>query len=91
MNWFILAKKWFDKVNGNTYHTVKVIDLETGETIIKTPITYGYGDHWMQTAYEELVKLGLVDKADRFNHELNRQRFITEVIDVSRKRDLTNV
>ena len=85
---FILGKKWFDKVNGNTYHTVKIVDLDSGETIVKTERAYGYGDHWKQTAYEELTKLGLVLKEDRFNHELNRERFIYEVVDVPRRRDL---
>ena len=86
---FILGKRWFDKINGNTYHSVKIIDLSNGETIIKTDRVYGYGEHWKQTAYEELTKLDLVKKEDRFNHELNRSRFIYECIDVSKKGDLT--
>lgn len=85
---FILGKKWFDKVNGNTYHSVKIVDLESGETIVRTPRTYGYGEQYVQTAYEELTKLGLVEKVDRWNHELNRERFIIECVDVPRKRDL---
>lgn len=81
--------KWFDKVNGNTYHTVVITDLDTNETIYKSPhIVYGYGDQYQHSAYDELKKIGLVKEEDRFNHELNRKRFIYRVIDVNRKKDL---
>lgn len=88
MHFLIVGKRWFQKTYGNTYHTVKIIDLESGKTIVDTPRTYGYGEHWKQTAYEELTKLGLVEKKDRFNHALNQERFICEVLDVPRQRDL---
>ena len=54
------ARKWFDKVNGNTYHTVK-ISIENGgetETLKTNGLVYGYGDHWRQTACELLEKAG---------------------------------
>lgn len=81
--------KWFDKVNGNTYHTIMITDLKTGQIIHKSPhLVYGYGEQWQQTAYDELKKKGLVKEEDRFNHELNRKRFIYRVTDVNRKKDL---
>uniref|UniRef100_A0A6M3K566 Uncharacterized protein n=1 Tax=viral metagenome TaxID=1070528 RepID=A0A6M3K566_9ZZZZ len=43
--------KWFDKVNGNTYHSVRVTRLRDGKTITtKTPYQYGYGEQYRQTA-----------------------------------------
>jgi hypothetical protein len=81
--------RWFDKVNGNTYHTILVTDLDTGEEIYRSPhMEYGYGEQWQHTAYQELTKKGLVKEEDRFNHELNRKRFLYRVTDVTRKKDL---
>ena len=43
------AKKWFDKVNGNTYHACKITRTRDGETLA-CPYEYGYGDQYRQTA-----------------------------------------
>lgn len=81
--------RWFDKVNGNTYHTVVITDLNSGEVIYKSPdLVYGYGEQWRHTAYDELKKKGLVKEEDRTNHELNRKRFIYRQTDVTRQKDL---
>ena len=41
------AVKWFDKVNGNTYHSVKIIRCEDGKQIVNKPsYVYGYEDHY---------------------------------------------
>ena len=56
----VQARKWFDRVNGNTYHAVK-ISIENGgeaETLKTNGLVYGYGDHWQQTACELLEKAG---------------------------------
>ena len=45
------AYRWFDKANGNTYHSVRVTRVKDGETIVHA-WTYGYGDHYRQTALE---------------------------------------
>jgi hypothetical protein len=44
----ILGRKWFDKVNGNTYNTAQI--MVNGETVGKTPFQYGYGDFYLQAA-----------------------------------------
>lgn len=54
----IIGRKWFNKVNGNTYHTVEI--QLNGEFFCKSKMTYGYGDHWRQTALELLQDKGLV-------------------------------
>jgi hypothetical protein len=51
-------------------------------------MTYGYGDAWKQTGYDELKKLGLVKEKDRFDHKLNRKRFIFVDAGFGLKRDL---
>ena len=89
MNKYVIeGKLWFDKINGNTYHSVNIIDVNKNESIINIPMTYGYGEQWKHTAYDELIKLKLVKDKDRFNHELNSKRFIYIVSDVNRKKDL---
>ena len=81
--------RWFDRVNGNTYHSVIITDLKSGKEVYRSPhAIYGYGDQWQHTGYDELKKLGLTKEEDRFNHELNHKRFIYRVTDVNRKKDL---
>lgn len=60
----IIAKRWFDRIYGNTYHSVDVVKI-TGEgkcykeeIIGREPFAYGYGDGYLQTAHELLVKAG---------------------------------
>ena len=52
----IIGKRWFDKVNGNTYHTSQV--MINGVTVHRTPYAYGYGDQYMQSASEWLEANG---------------------------------
>ena len=46
------AVKWWDKVNGNTYHSVRVTRVSDGKTIVglHAPYEYGYGDQYRYTA-----------------------------------------
>lgn len=55
------AVKWFDKVNGNTYHSVRVTRCKDGVTIAH-PFTYGYGEHYQYTALEVMLKAGWLPK-----------------------------
>ena len=48
IKYVIHAKKWFDKVNGNTYHSVRVLDT-VRQLQLKVPFQYGYGDHYRTT------------------------------------------
>ena len=45
------AIRWFDRVNDNTYHSVRVTRVRDGKTITHG-ITYGYSDQYRQTALE---------------------------------------
>jgi len=48
------GQRWFDRVNGNTYHSVKITRLKDNKTIY-CPFQYGYDDHYKQTALEAMA------------------------------------
>ena len=48
------AVKWFEKVNGNTYHSVRVTRCKDGKVIVGE-YQYGYGEHYRQTALEVMT------------------------------------
>jgi hypothetical protein len=51
------AVRWFDKMNGNTYHSVQITRVLDGNTIY-CPYQYGYGEQYRHTALVEMVKNG---------------------------------
>lgn len=51
MTYFVYGKKWFDKVNGNTYCNAKIMD-ENGDTIHYIGYQYGYGNYYWQASKE---------------------------------------
>lgn len=53
--------KWFDKINGNTYHSVRVTRCKDNKTIA-SPFTYGYGEAYRNTALLEMLKSGWLPK-----------------------------
>lgn len=75
----VIAKRWFDEINGNTYHSVKITDLETGKVYIVGK-TYGYGSHYEYTAINKLIAEGFDAKYRYCNYE----SIIWEVIDVKK-------
>lgn len=63
----IQAKEWFDKVNGNSYFSAEVT-VNFGlkdERRITIPFQYGYGDHYLDVATNEMVKQGLLPERDK--------------------------
>lgn len=52
-NVFIIGRRWFDRANGNTYHTAEV--QVNGEFIGKSRMTYGYDEQYVQTGKEILL------------------------------------
>jgi len=54
------AVKWFDKVNGNTYHSVRITRCKDGKVIVGQ-FQYGYGEQYRHTAISEMVKNNWVD------------------------------
>ena len=65
----IIGKKWFDRVNGNTYNSV-VVTVNHGlksEFSFSLPITYGYGEYYVQRTIEFLVSIGAVESYYHFH------------------------
>ena len=85
-NYVFLVKKWFDKANGNTYHSVKYHDFDTGKSIT-SGMVYGYDDHYKQTAYEMMVEHGY--STDQSPQEFWKNNSVyCHVVEVPRRRDL---
>lgn len=74
----VIARRWFQKSNGNTYHTAELI-LDNGTTI-KSPRAYGYGDHWKATTRELAAQHNLTVHT--------KTLWDAVVLDVKRKKDL---
>jgi len=64
------AVKWFDRANGNTYHSVNITRCSDGE-VIKGKFQYGYGDHYQQTALEKMEENNWIPKKDIYSYERN--------------------
>ena len=65
------AVRWFDKVNGNTYHSVRITKVSTGETIVghHPPYQYGYEEAYRQTALETMIDKKWLPVKYRGRHE----------------------
>lgn len=46
--------RWFDRVNGNTYHSVRIIRSSDGKTIA-CQFQYGYGEQYKSTALTAML------------------------------------
>jgi hypothetical protein len=62
----VYGARWFDKVNGNTYHSSRIVRTEDGAVIV-APFQYGYGDHYKQTALGAILRHGWLP--DKYNDE----------------------
>jgi hypothetical protein len=92
----IEGRRWFQKTYGNTYHSVRI--FEDGVMIALLRFQYGYGDHFLQTAFEWLGNNGhpeLLEKNENGSPKHYGTQYLREVmkssysvIDVERKKDL---
>ena len=89
LKYIVEGFKWFDKINGNTYHSVNIINAETKDLIYQSGLTYGYGEQWRHTAIDGLIKMGLFAEKDRHNHDLIRDIFYFTCQENCLKRDLS--
>lgn len=58
----VTAKEWFDKVNGNSYFSARIV-LNYGmpdEKTVTLPFQYGYGDHYKSETFNELMRAGII-------------------------------
>lgn len=94
------AHKWFDRVNGNTYHSVAV--FVDGRLVGVNPFEYGYGDQYLVTAHKILQKADVFPETGEWlpsgmakdysvfrSYMLEHPRkFVVLVVDVPNRRDL---
>ena len=59
IKYIVNGARWFDKVNGNTYHSVRVTRCEDNATIADM-MQYGYDDAYRQTALKLMLKNGWI-------------------------------
>jgi len=83
----LMVRKWYDKKNGNTYHSVRGIRPRVSESRrdMSSGITYGYGDSWVET-WQRVTGESL--NAIRQSMRDFPQEWIIDIVDVSRKGDL---
>jgi hypothetical protein len=91
----ILGRRWFNKVNGNTYFSA--VGLINGEEKARIDFRCGCKNQYVYEIGEELCKNGIV-KLKKYNAgdhgplwihcRDNDIVFYTDVVDVSRKKDL---
>lgn len=86
----VVARRWFQRTYGNTYHSVQV--TVNGSVIGYVPFTYGYGSQWEQTAIE-LLKAKFPEYGGEFSWPRMRAEklgdsYFSTVCDVQRKKDL---
>lgn len=55
-------RRWFDKINGNSYFSVMVQlpQDDDAETLIYIPFQYGYGSHPEWQTVQELISVGIL-------------------------------
>lgn len=53
----VIAVKWFDKVDGNTYHSVRCVRHKDNAVVVGY-FRYGYGEHYKQTALDAMYDAG---------------------------------
>ena len=76
-----IIKLWFDKANGNTYHSVQIQVL--GKTL-HSGKTYGYGNQ-----YEETLKQMIQDfSATHYNNELGLKNLNAIILYVNTSKEL---
>lgn len=87
----IIGKRWFERTNGNTYHSVDV--YVNNEQVEYVPFKYGYERQYEQTALEILRKhYELPKEMDKYASLWHLKELgisvLNDVTDVPRKKDL---
>lgn len=92
----IEGRRWFQRTYGNTYHSVRI--FANGEQVAYLPYQYGYGEQFLQTAWEWLGANGFPELLEKYpngcwkNYGTAYLREVLHgtysVIDVDRKSEL---
>ena len=92
----IIGRRWFDRINGNTYFSA--VGIINGNEVVKIPFEYGYGDHYSDRIFTEMEKKGYLPDVEHYSNGGSERLWqycerkgitkYTSVSDVSRKKDL---
>lgn len=91
----VIAKKWFDRVNGNTYHSVRCVRCRDNAVVVGQ-FQYGYGEHYKQTALSVMAEAKWLPKGYRdgsgdshalFHYERENNYPILWIVSAGLKRD----
>jgi hypothetical protein len=87
-NIHIVARRWFQRGAGNTYHSVRI--YRGGEELAYLPFSYGYGEQWLQTAIDWLRANGHAPADAEYGTLYLRETLggTYHVTDETRRRDL---
>jgi len=95
-NLTIIGRRWFDKINGNTYFSA--VALVNGVQVAEIPFEYGYGSQYESSMFNLLFKLGYCADRENYSNGSNEalwnycsRKGITKYVthsDVNRKKDL---
>ena len=69
------CRRWFDKVNGNSYFSVNLI---TAGNAINIPMQYGYGSQWQYEVINLLEKYGFIPKIPYYENGNKNYGYISE-------------
>tara|TARA_X000001388_G_C2160291_1_gene95897 strand:+ start:300 stop:575 length:276 start_codon:yes stop_codon:yes gene_type:complete len=61
IKYVIHSKKWRDSINGNTYHSARILNTQNNE-MIATPFKYGYGSQFIQSASDIMLEKKWINK-----------------------------
>lgn len=86
----VIGRRWFERTNGNTYHSATLI--VNGDTIGHEPFAYGYGSQYEQTARAILLNAFTIEGLDNLSPMWSicdqGHKFNSNATDVQRKKDL---
>jgi len=92
----IIGRRWFDRINGNTYFSA--VGLINGVQVVEIPFAYGYGNHYEDQIFKELQKAGYCADAENYKNGGSEsfwrycdRKGITKYVthsDANRKKDL---
>lgn len=95
-NIMVFGKRWFDRVNGNTYYSVDA--YVNGKHVGRIDYGYGYGDEYLQAATSMLARKGYLPGIETYQYggmetlwrycERKGIRLAYDVADVCRKKNL---
>jgi hypothetical protein len=75
------ARRWFDKVNGNSYFSVCIQIPVTSSDYpvqINIPMQYGYGNQWQYETLETLVKIGVFSPFETYDNGNKKYGYLSD-------------